>query len=341
LANPTTNYGFVLPTSSDLVTDLPADFDVALQGVDTRLKALQPGTTLGDLAYSSATANTNTRLPVGTNGQILAVVGGVPAWQNGTTGDIEGVTAGTGISGGGTSGTVTVTNSMATAIDAKGDLIAGTGADAFARVAVGATNGFILNVDSAESTGMKWVQPQTARAPKFTNVYHWTTVGNTISQSFAPTNNTTYYVPIFLQAGTLNQIAIYTGSGYSGTSTVRLGLYNSDGNNLPTTVAFDAGTVAASAANITYSITISQVITTGFYYLAFNQQASTGTPTYQQITDSSANVNPYGNRYSTEALGNPTGLGFSQGSVTGAFATTTTTTVHRSGGIPIVYVRYA
>ena len=81
MANPTTNYGFVLPSPTDLVTDLPADFDVALQGVDTRLKALQPGTTLGDLAYSSATANTNTRLGIGTNGQVLAVVAGVPAWQ--------------------------------------------------------------------------------------------------------------------------------------------------------------------------------------------------------------------------------------------------------------------
>ena len=80
MANPTTNYGFVLPTPSDLVTDLPADFDVALQGVDTRLKALQPGTTLGDLAYSSATANTNTRLGIGTTGQVLTVAAGVPSW---------------------------------------------------------------------------------------------------------------------------------------------------------------------------------------------------------------------------------------------------------------------
>ena len=80
ITNPTTNYGFVLPTPTDLVTDLPADFDVALQGVDTRLKALQPGTTLGDLAYSSATANTNTRLAVGSSNQVLGVVAGVPAW---------------------------------------------------------------------------------------------------------------------------------------------------------------------------------------------------------------------------------------------------------------------
>lgn len=80
MANPTTNYGFVLPTPTDLVTDLPADFDVALQGVDTRLKALQPGTTLGDLAYSSATANTNTRLGIGSTSQVLTVAGGVPTW---------------------------------------------------------------------------------------------------------------------------------------------------------------------------------------------------------------------------------------------------------------------
>lgn len=81
------------------------------------------------------------------------------AWvASGATGDIEGVTAGVGISGGGTSGTVTITNSMATAIDAKGDLVAGTGADAFSRLAVG-TNGTVLTADSAEATGLKWAAP--------------------------------------------------------------------------------------------------------------------------------------------------------------------------------------
>ena len=84
------------------------------------------------------------------------------AWAaSGATGDIEGVTAGTGISGGGTSGTVTITNSMATAIDAKGDLVVGTGADTFARLAVG-TNGYTLVADSAETTGLKWAAPSAA-----------------------------------------------------------------------------------------------------------------------------------------------------------------------------------
>ena len=126
MANPTTNYGFELPKARDLVTDLPADFDVALQGVDTRLKALQPGTTLGDLAYSSATANTNTRLPIGSNGQVLAVSGGVPAWT--TTADV-------------------------TPLTTKGDLFTFTTVDA--RLGVGA-NGTVLTADSAEATGMKW-----------------------------------------------------------------------------------------------------------------------------------------------------------------------------------------
>ena len=151
MTNPTSNYNFQMPTATDLVTDLPADFEVFGQAVDTRLKALQPGTTLGDLAYSSATANTNTRLPIGTNGQVLAVVAGVPAWQNGTTGDIEGVTAGVGISGGGTSGTVTVTNSMATAMTTSGDLIQATGSGTFARLATG-TNGQYLTTNGTTNS---------------------------------------------------------------------------------------------------------------------------------------------------------------------------------------------
>jgi hypothetical protein len=108
---------------------LPADFEVALQGVDTRLKALQPGTTLGDIAYSSATANVNTRLGVGTNGQVLAVSGGVPAWT--TTADV-------------------------TPLTTKGDLFTFTTADA--RLGVG-TDGQTLVADSTASTGLKWGTP--------------------------------------------------------------------------------------------------------------------------------------------------------------------------------------
>ncbi len=71
-----------MPTNTDLVKDLPADFDIFGQAVDDRIKALNPETTLGDIAYRSATANTNTRLAIGTTGQVLTVAGGVPSWAS-------------------------------------------------------------------------------------------------------------------------------------------------------------------------------------------------------------------------------------------------------------------
>jgi hypothetical protein len=109
------------------------------------------------------------------------------AWvASGATGDIEGVTAGIGISGGGTSGTVTVTNSMATAIDAKGDLVAGTGADTFAKLTVGA-NGTILTADSAEATGLKWAAAASGGGMTLlstTTLSGATTTISSISQSY-------------------------------------------------------------------------------------------------------------------------------------------------------------
>jgi len=77
MSNPTSNYSFQMPTSSDLVTDLPADFEVFGQAVDTQMKtnadaATQKSTltTKGDI-YAATAASTIARLGVGTNGQIL------------------------------------------------------------------------------------------------------------------------------------------------------------------------------------------------------------------------------------------------------------------------------
>jgi len=78
------------------------------------------------------------------------------AWvSSGASGDITAVTAGTGISGGGASGDVTITNSMATAMTTKGDLVPATGSGTFARLGVG-TNGQVLTADSTAATGLKW-----------------------------------------------------------------------------------------------------------------------------------------------------------------------------------------
>uniref|UniRef100_UPI004047E091 hypothetical protein n=1 Tax=Yoonia sp. TaxID=2212373 RepID=UPI004047E091 len=77
MANPTTNYGFVMPTSTDLVTDLPADFDVFGQAVDTQMltnanaaiaKAIVDAK--GDIIAATA-ADTVSLLAVGANDTVL------------------------------------------------------------------------------------------------------------------------------------------------------------------------------------------------------------------------------------------------------------------------------
>lgn len=142
MTNPTSNFGWQMPTSTDLVTDLPADFEVFGQAVDTSLADLKGGTTGQILSKNS---NTNMDF----------------VWVAPTTGDITGVTAGTGISGGGTSGDVTVTNDMATTMTTKGDIVIATGSGTYIRQAVG-TNNQVLMADSAQADGVKYANEATA-----------------------------------------------------------------------------------------------------------------------------------------------------------------------------------
>jgi hypothetical protein len=95
MANPTTYFGWVMPTATDLVTDLPADFAVFGQGVDTSMQGLLGGTTGQVLSKTSGTnmaftwvtptdqtplttkgdlftfTTVDARLGVGTNGHVL------------------------------------------------------------------------------------------------------------------------------------------------------------------------------------------------------------------------------------------------------------------------------
>ena len=136
----TSNFGWTTPADTDLVKDGAAAIRTLGNGIDTSFLDLKGGTSGQILAKNSATD--------------LDFV-----WVANDQGDITAVTAGTGISGGGTSGAVTITNSMATEITAKGDLIVGTGSGTFDNLAAG-TNGHILTADSSVSpTGLKWAAP--------------------------------------------------------------------------------------------------------------------------------------------------------------------------------------
>ena len=82
----TTNYGWTTPDDTALVKDGAAAIRTLGSSVDTTTKALNPSTTLGDIEYRSSTANTNTRLGIGSTGQVLTVSGGVPAWATSSSG---------------------------------------------------------------------------------------------------------------------------------------------------------------------------------------------------------------------------------------------------------------
>jgi hypothetical protein len=133
----TTNFNWETPDDTDLVKDGALAIRTLGNSIDTSFVDLKGGTTGQILSKAS-----NTDLDY--------------TWINNDTGDITGVTAGTGISGGGTSGTVTITNSMATEITAAGDIIVGTGSGTFDNLPIG-TTGQVLTADTTVSPyKVKW-----------------------------------------------------------------------------------------------------------------------------------------------------------------------------------------
>jgi hypothetical protein len=179
MSNPTTPFGWQMPTATDLVTDLPADFEVFGQAVATSMADLlggttgqvlakasntdmdfvwsadaagmvNPMTTTGDTIYSSP-GSTPVRLPIGSTGQGLAVVAGIPAW------------------------TASATSTLTT----TGDMLYASAANTLARVGVGST-GNVLTVAGGVPT---WAAPAGAGD-------NWTLV-NTGGTSLSGSNSVT------------------------------------------------------------------------------------------------------------------------------------------------------
>jgi hypothetical protein len=216
MSNPTTPFNWQMPTATDLVTDLPADFEVFGQAVATSMADLLGGTSGQILAK-----NSNTDMDF--------------VWIANDQGDITGITASSPLTGGGTSGAITVgiqdgttaqkgavqlensTSSTSTTtaavpasvksaydlangaipkslIDAAGDLIVGTAADTAGRLAMGTANQ-VLRVNSG-GTALEFATPAGGggKVLQVVNATHSTNV-TSASSSYADTGLTATITP--------------------------------------------------------------------------------------------------------------------------------------------------
>lgn len=120
------------------------------RGTSTEWSAANPVLAEGELGYESDT-------------KVIKFGDGLTAWATlpvAAAGDITAVIAGTGLTGGATSGqaTLAIDSSYvitADAINAIGDLIVGAGPDTYARLPIGAP-GSVLVADPAQSVGVRW-----------------------------------------------------------------------------------------------------------------------------------------------------------------------------------------
>lgn len=187
MTNPTSNFGWQMPTSTDLVTDLPADFEVFGQAVDTSMADLKGGTT-GQILSKATNADMDFTWITNDIGDITAVNVTAPITGGGTSGAVTiGVSAASTAAAGvvqlsdSTSTTSSVLASTPTAtksaydlanaaipkstVTTAGDVIYATGSSAVTRLGIG-TAGQILKVNSG-ATAPEWGAAPATSGPAF------------------------------------------------------------------------------------------------------------------------------------------------------------------------------
>ena len=120
--------------------------------------------------------------------------------------------------------------------------------------------------------------------------YYESKTGGTITTAQFAKNRLTA-VPLFIsETITLDRIGAECTVAAAST-TMRLGIYNSNSNGVPSSLILDAGTIDTSSIG-QKTITINQTLNAGFYYLAFIHQGGTAVASMRAISNTGGNYSP-------------------------------------------------
>jgi len=176
-------------------------------------------------------------------------------------------------------------------------------------VPVGGTAGQVLAKIDATDYNTEWVAQSGTSGPTLEGMgytstrYYGTNVIQFNTQVIGV--NTTRYSPFYVsETATFDRIGILTGSTFSGSAVVRLGIY-SNNNGTPSTVVLDAGTVSPTASSTVYQITISQSLSKGWYWLAANSSTAAATNSYNGLSNSQSMHSQLMGQASIAATQNP------------------------------------
>lgn len=216
--------------------------------------------------------------------------------------------------------------------DAKGDLAAGTGANAATRVPVG-VDGQVLSADSTATGGVSW---RGLTFNRKTGSAEYFAPDGAASATIGTTQSRLYFIPLRVNGNyTIDRIAVNVTTQAASSST-RCGLYSSSGGR-PAGLLQDAGAATHDTTTLgDKEATVSWPVTPGLYWLAVVLQG--GAPTVRAMNYPSDIASVIGSTTLSDLTGGTPSPIWIQNAVTGALPDPATP-IFASGNVPRIIVR--